>query len=224
MSKNQFHEVEVCAVSGESPSEEWANFLTHGVGLVLSIIGFIFLVSSSVISADPWITFSAIVYGLTLTLMYCTSTLYHNCKNLHTKQRLRILDHVCIYLLIAGSYTPIIFGPLKGPIGWTLCAAVWGFAMLGIILKIFFTGRFILLSTGLYLLMGWGCIVIVDVLKETLSDQGLWWLGAGGLFYTLGVVFFLWEKLPYNHCIWHLFVLGGSACHYYLITFYIVLN
>ncbi len=135
-----------------------------------------------------------------------------------------MFDHACIYLLIAGSYTPVIFGPLKGPVGWTMCAVVWGAALAGIVLKVFFTGRFVLISTGLYLVMGWACIFIVDVLKEALSEQGLIWLAAGGISYTLGVVFFLWEKLPYNHCIWHLFVLGGSACHYYLITFYIVLS
>lgn len=217
-------EAQVCSVSGESPSEEWANFLTHGLGLALSIIGFIFLVSSAFISHDFWMIISCIVYASTLVLMYCTSALYHSCKKLHVKKRLRILDHVCIYLLIAGSYTPILFGPLKGPLGWSFCLVIWGIALVGIFLKIFFTGRFVIVSTGLYLLMGWGCIVIVDVLKESLTEQGFLWLASGGICYTLGVIFFLWEKLPYNHSIWHLFVLGGSACHYYAIAFYIVMK
>lgn len=220
----QHYESQVCSVSGESPAEEWANFLTHGFGLFLSIIGFIFLISSAYLYSDSWITFGCFVYGTTLILMFCTSTLYHSCKTIETKKRLRVMDHVCIYLLIAGSYTPFIFGPLKGSIAWILCLAIWGTAFVGSFLKIFYTGRFVLASTGLYLLMGWGSIFIVDVLKESLSDQGFMWLAAGGISYTLGVIFFLWEKLPFNHCIWHLFVMGGSACHYYVITFYIALK
>lgn len=213
----------VCSVSGETHAEEWANFLTHGIGLLLSIAGIIFLLSSALITQDPWIIFGCSVYSLTLFLMFCSSTLYHGCSNPVIKKRLRVFDHICIYLLIAGSYTPFIFGPLEGPVGWTLCALVWGSALLGIILKLFYTGRFVLVSTGLYLLMGWGSIMVVDILKESLTEDGFMWLLAGGLSYTLGVIFFLWEKLPYNHSIWHLFVLGGSACHFHVVAYYIVL-
>ena len=209
----------ICSISGESHAEEWANFLTHGFGLLISFAGAIFLFNSALVSGDHWIIFGCAIYCMTLVLMYCSSTLYHGCTAPHIKRHLRVLDHICIYLLIAGSYTPLLFGPLREEVGISLCIAIWGSAALGIILKVFYTGRFVMLSTALYLVMGWSSVVIFDPLRNTLSDQALIWLFAGGLFYTFGVIFFLWESLPYNHSIWHLFVIGGSACHYCSIMF-----
>lgn len=205
---------QICSLSGESHAEEWANFLTHGFGLLISIAGVIFLIDAALVSGDPWVTCGCLIYGITLVLMYGSSTLYHGCTTHELKRYLRILDHICIYLLIAGSYTPLLFGPLREEVGLPLCFIIWGFAAIGIILKVFFTGRFVIMSTALYLFMGWLAIIIFDPLINTLSDLALMWLLAGGLFYTFGVAFFLWERLPYNHSIWHVFVIGGSLCHY----------
>lgn len=214
----------ICPVSGETAEEERINFITHALGLALSIVGSIFLIVSAVSYGDFWITFSSVVYATTLILMYMSSSLYHRCTVPHRKQRLRILDHACIYLLIAGSYTPFMFGVLEGSISWLVGVIVWVAAAIGIVLKIFFTGRFVLVSTLLYLAMGWQVIAIADLLLATLPAQGFAWLIAGGISYSVGVLFFLRESMPYNHGIWHLFVLGGSVCHYCAITFYIVLK
>lgn len=213
----------ICPVSGESMAEEVINYFTHGVGFFLSIVGLLFLVSSAFYSENLWLSLCCIIYGITLALLYGTSTIYHSCKVLHIKIRLRVLDHVCIYLLIAGSYTPILFGSLEAPFAWIVFTIIWLFALCGSILKIFFTGRFVVLSTGLYLLMGWGAIYIYEDIYKLLSDHGFYWLMAGGLFYTFGVVFFLLDDLPYNHSIWHLFSMGGSGCHFYVIAYYIAL-
>lgn len=211
----------ICPINGETHAEEWANFLTHGFGLLLSIAGIVFLFSSALITDDPGIYYGCVIYSATLILMYWSSTIYHASTSPTLKLRLRTFDYICIYLLIAGSYTPFIFGPLKGTVGLTVCAVVWSTAFFGIILKIFYVGRFIVLSTILFLLMGWGSILIMDAIKESLAGNGFAWFLAGGISYTIGVVFFLWDSLPFNHSIWHLFVIGGSACHFHVITFYI---
>ena len=216
-----FQGTQICLISGETQSEERINFLTHGIGLALSIAGLFFLFELAFFSTAATFTFSLIVYGLALVLMYFSSTLYHGCLFANKKRRYRIFDHVCIYVLIAGCYTPVVFHVLEPLNAWYFTAAIWGVALIGGVLKIFFTGKFVFASTALYLLMGWCCILIFDALKTSLSEQGFIWLALGGLIYTLGVVFYLWEKLPYNHSIWHLCVLGGSSCHYYLIAFHI---
>ncbi|MDP1879488.1 MAG: hemolysin III family protein [Parachlamydiaceae bacterium] len=210
----------VCAVSGETPIEELANFFTHGIGLIISVIGFIFLMGSAFFSENIWITISCLIYGVTLVLLFLASTLYHHCKEIKKKQRLRIFDHTCIYLLIAGSYTPVIFYTFENSQAILFSIIIWSVACIGIILKMFFTGRFEILSTFLYLLMGWGCVVVIKDIMDSLQE-GFILLMSGGMCYTLGVIFFLWKKLPFNHSIWHLFVMGGSACHYCLVTFYI---
>lgn len=220
---NREFDATICPVSGETGAEERVNFLTHAIGLLFSIVGGGFLITSTLSTGDFWTIFSSIVYAATLILMYVSSTLYHGSSTPHRKQRLRILDHSCIYLLIAGSYTPFIFGVLEGSVSWIIGVVVWTAAIAGVIVKIFYTGRFVVFSTLLYLAMGWQVIIVADTLLGSLPFEGFAWLIAGGLSYTIGVLFFLRESMPYNHSIWHLFVLGGSACHYCSITFYVLL-
>jgi hemolysin III len=208
---------DTCPVSGETAREEQINQWTHFIGLLLSVIGFPFLILHSSLKGDAWHVAGYITYGITLVLLYFASTYYHGCKAIHRKRHLQIVDHVCIYLLIAGSYTPFTLGPLRETSGWNLLAIEWGVAAVGILFKIFFGDRFKMFSLITYLLMGWLVVICWPTLMETMSTSALVLVGAGGAFYSLGAIFFVWESLPFNHGIWHLFVLGGSACHYYAI-------
>lgn len=205
---------EICPISGETLKEEKVNQWTHFIGLLLSLIGFPILIIYSTINGDAWHIASYTIYGATLILLYLASTYYHGCKKPHQKGILRIIDHACIYLLIAGSYTPFTLGPLRETSGWTLLYIEWIIAIVGILFKVFAINRFDMLSLITYLLMGWLVIVSWSTLRETLSTQALILVGTGGFCYTVGAAFFVWESLPFNHGIWHLFVLGGSCCHY----------
>ena len=163
---------------------------------------------------DPLKTVSAVIFGMSLVVLYSSSTLYHFSTTSRWKARFQTLDHICIYLLIAGSYTPFTLITLQGPWGWSLFAAVWSMAIGGVLVKTLWKGKkdhwF---STALYLLMGWLIVLAARPLLHGMPAAGVGWLAAGGLAYTLGVVFFAWQRLPFNHAIWHLFVLGGSVCH-----------
>lgn len=202
--------------------EEVMNAVTHGIGTVLAIGGLLLLTISAYHYGGIWHILSFAIYGTTLVLLYLASTLYHSFRNERLKYKFKILDHSAIYLLIAGTYTPFTLIPLHGTLGWTVFGIVWGLAILGIILKIFFTGRFKVISTMCYLFMGWLILLAIKPLIATVAASGIIWLVIGGLFYTLGTVFYLWNKLPYNHAIWHLFVLAGSISHFVAVFFYVL--
>jgi len=202
--------------------EEIANAITHGIGAILSIVALIVLIIFSAKYGDTWHLISFSIYGISLVILYFSSTLLHAIQNIKIKNKFEVMDHAAIYLLIAGTYTPFLLVPLRGTLGWTIFGIVWGLALVGIILKLFFVKRFIVLSTICYILMGWIIVVAIKPLYEALSFPGMMWLVAGGLLYTFGTIFFLWRKIPYHHAIWHLFVLAGSAAHFITVFFYVL--
>lgn len=194
--------------------EEWANLLTHAIGLVASLIGGAVLIWLTVRGGDGWNIAAAVVYSLSMLLLYIASTAYHGVTHPVAKARLKIFDHCAIYVLIAGTYTPVTLIGLRGPTGWILFAAVWSLALLGIVFKLFFTGRFKRTSTLLYVAMGWLVLFALKPVIHALSTAALAWLLAGGMFYTLGTVFYLSKRIRYSHAIWHVFVLLGSVSHF----------
>jgi hemolysin III len=202
--------------------EEVMNAVTHGIGTLLAVAGLVLLTVLAYLHGSIWHIVSFSIYGTTLVLLYLASTLYHSFTNERVKRIFKILDHSAIYLLIAGTYTPFTLVPLHGVLGWTVFSLVWGLAIIGIVLKVFFTGRYKVVSTLCYLGMGWFIVFAIKPLLATVPALGMSWLFAGGLFYTLGSVFYLWKKLPYNHAIWHLFVLAGSISHFIAVFFYIL--
>jgi len=204
-------------------AEELANAATHGLGLMLSITGLVILVILAAMRGSAWHIVSCAIYGATLVCLYAASTLYHGIPSKRLKRALKIFDHCAIYLLIAGTYTPFLLVNLRGPWGWSLFGVVWGMALVGIILKFWFVDHFQILSTTVYLLMGWLAVIAVRPILLQIPPAGLVWLAAGGLSYTAGVVFFAWKKIPYHHVIWHVFVLGGSTCHYLAVLYSVVL-
>ena len=202
--------------------DEVANTLTHGVGLVLSFAGFVTLVVLASLYGDGWHIASSIIYGLSLIVLYGASTLYHSSICEHTKRRLQIVDHCCIYLLIAGSYTPFTMIVLRDGIGVYLFIFAWSFAAIGILLKVLFKINSGPLSALTYLLMGWIGIVAVQPLYAAVGITPIVLVVAGGISYTLGTIFFGWHSLKHHHAIWHLFVLGGSLLHFIAIAGYII--
>ena len=202
--------------------EEVMNAVTHGIGTLLAVAGLVLLTVFAYLYGTIWHVVSFSIYGTTLVLLYLASTLYHSFTNERLKYIFKILDHSAIYLLIAGTYTPFTLVPLHGVLGWTVFGLVWGLAILGIALKVFFVGRFKVISTLCYILMGWFIIIAIEPLIATVATLGIMWLIIGGLFYTLGSFFYLWNKLPYNHAIWHLFVLAGSISHFIAVFFYVL--
>jgi hemolysin III len=205
-----------------SPIEEIANTVTHGFGLLLSIAGFFILVWLASLEGDILHVTSSLVYGSSLVVLYAASTFYHGATSPKLKQTLQIVDHCCIYLLIAGSYTPLTLIVLRGSFGQSLLALVWSFAVVSIILKIYFGNRFPVISVFSYLLMGWIGVVAVQPLFAALGFVPIALIVAGGIAYTVGVIFFAWNRLPHNHAIWHLFVLAGSICHFLAISIYVI--
>ena len=201
--------------------EERINALTHGVGAALALVGLMVLLSFYY-CGSVWHQLSVFLYGGSLFLLYLASTLYHSFKNEKLKYRLKIFDHSAIYLLIAGTYTPFTLIALHGRLGWTIFAVVWSVAALGIVLKFFYARRFKVLSTLCYLAMGWFMLFAIKPLAAALPEAGMNWLLAGGAFYTLGSVFYLWRRLPYNHAVWHLFVMAGSAAHFIAVLYYVL--
>lgn len=203
-------------------AEEVACALTHGLGAVLSVAGWGALLVYAVSGADPWRIVSVAIFGCTLTAMYAASTLYHALPHPPAKRALRIVDHCMIYLLIAGTYTPFLLVSMRGPWGWSLFGALWGIAVAGCVFKIFFIGRWDKLSVALYVAMGWAIIVALKPTIELVPGPALLLMLIGGLSYTGGVIFYQWHRLPYNHAIWHLFVMGGSTAHYCAIFFFVL--
>jgi len=165
---------------------------------------------------------SCTIFGVTLIFLYSASTLYHSIQKPKAKSILKIIDHSCIYLLIAGTYTPFLLVTLRGALGWIMFGVIWSMAIIGVLFKIFFVHRFKIISTAAYLLMGWIIVFLIKPLIASLPAGGIILLIAGGLAYSLGVIFYAWKKLPFNHAIWHLFVLAGSICHFCAIIFYVL--
>ncbi|RNC86391.1 MAG: hemolysin III family protein [Winogradskyella sp.] len=208
-------------MSVQTKREELLNAWSHGIGAILGIIGLVLLILR-VDMAKPWHLFSVIVYGLSIIILFLASTLYHSVLNPKLKRRFRIVDHVSIYLLIAGTYTPVLLILLPYSLGWELFYAVWGIACFGLVLKLFFTGRFEAFSTLLYLVMGWLIVFDYSTLSDLIHPNGLYWLFAGGFFYTVGIVFYAIHKIPYHHVIWHFFVLAGAICHFLMIYLHVI--
>ena len=202
-------------------AEEKINVITHAFGFLLSVIAFIFFIKKSIELQNWGYAISTIVYAVSLMVLYAASTGYHSAKRRKLRARLNIFDHAAIYILIAGTYTPYTLITLKGTLGYILFSIVWAVAVVGVILKLFYTGKFKLLSTIMYVAMGWIVIFAIKPLLENLPTNGIWLLFAGGFFYTLGAVLFMFDKLKFNHAIFHVFVLLGSISHFLAIYFYV---
>ncbi len=201
--------------------EELANAITHGLGFLLSIPALVVLIVSAVQKGSPLQIVSFTIFGVSMLLLYLFSTMLHSFKPSKAKNVFAILDHSAIYLLIAGTYTPLVLVALNGALGWTLFGIVWAMALAGITLKCFFINRFRILSTLFYLAMGWLVIIAIKPLYTSLSGMGFSLLLIGGILYSVGAIFYIWRNLPYSHAIWHLFVIAGSSCMYFCILFYV---
>ncbi len=201
---------------------EKLNTFTHLLGSALAISGLSILVTVAVLQGDPWKVFSFSIYGITLVLLYSLSTIYHGVQNPRIKAILQKLDHNAIYLLIAGSYTPISLITLRGPWGWTLFGLIWSLALLGVVQELLFGHRTRRPSLVLYVLMGWLVVIAINPLMRAMPTAGLLWLLAGGLVYSMGIYFYIHgERVRHFHGVWHLFVLGGSVCHFICILLYV---
>jgi hemolysin III len=205
-----------------SLGEEIAHALTHGLGLALSVVGLVVLVVAASLRGDAWHVVGCSIFGATLVLLYAASTLYHGLSGRRAKRVLQRLDHAAIYLLIAGTYTPFALVSLRGSWGWTLLALVWVLAILGITLEAAIPRRTRRLSVALYLTMGWLAVLAVEPLFRAVHPEGFALLLAGGVAYTAGVFFYAWQRLPYHHAVWHVFVMAGSACHFSCVLGYVI--
>ena len=195
-------------------AEELASALTHGVGAVASVGAGAVLITLAALFGDAWTVVGASVFVGALVLLYTASTLYHAIPHAVAKARLKTFDHCAIYVLIAGTYTPFLLGGMRGGTGWVLFGVVWALALGGVVFKLFFTGRFNVLSTLVYVAMGWLIVLASGTMKASLPGPTIGWLVGGGIAYTAGTVFYLNKRLRFAHAIWHLFVLAGSVCHF----------
>ena len=211
----------VAALGSYSVAEEIANAVTHGIAALLSVVGLIAMLYVTVGSSDAVTITAAAVFGGSMIFLYTASTLYHAIPNLKAKRILQMLDHSAIYVMIAGSYTPFCLVTLEGMTGTILCIAVWTIAIAGVILQPILLKRAEWLNCLLYLLLGWCVVLVMKPLIAALPMAGLWLLASGGVVYSLGVIFYLWDRIPYNHAIWHLFVLGGTALQFFSVLFYV---
>lgn len=202
--------------------EEFWNVLTHGLGTLFSLAGLIVLIYFSSLNGTALEILCATVFGVSMLVLYSASTLYHAASDEKRKLIYKKLDHLCIYILIAGTYTPVALLGLKGAWGWSVFGSVWGMAAIGFIFKFSSLRKSEKLSLALYALMGWLIIIAIKPLISNLSPEALWFMGLGGLFYTAGIYFYANEKIPFNHAIWHVFVLAGSAFHYFGILWYVL--
>ena len=205
-----------------SPIEEKSNIISHATGLILSIVALVLLVTRANLYGDVWHIVSFSIYGASLIILYAASTFYHSVKKSELRNRLKIIDHASIYVLIAGTYTPFTLVTLNGTIGWVIFGTSWGLALTGIILKLFFTGKYNSISTVMYVLMGWIIIFAIKPLINNLPFEGLLWLFAGGISYTIGATLYSIKKLKFNHAVFHMFVLMGSFCHFMSVFFYVL--
>jgi hemolysin III len=204
------------------PIEEKINIASHAFGLVLSLCGLVLLLNRAMHYGNAWHIVSAAIFGLSMICLYAASTVYHSARRPDFRSRMRIVDHASIYVLISGTYTPITLITLQGPTGWTIFSVSWAMAVTGIVLKLFFTGRFTLLSTLMYVFMGWLIVFAIEPMIQTMPHAGLVWLVAGGLSYTAGAILYAIDRIPYNHSIFHLFVLAGTFCHFIAVYCYVL--
>lgn len=202
--------------------EEAWHAITHGIGLALSIAALTIMVAYSSQTGSLLSVLASTLFGTTLIILYGSSTLYHAITHHDIKKRFQQFDHASIYILIAGSYTHVTLISLGNTLGYSIFGVVWGVALVGIYLKFAYPGRFEKLSLILYLLLGWLIVIAIKPLFAVMAPGGLWLLLAGGLFYTFGVIFYVWDSLPFNHAIWHLFVMGGSICHFFMVLLYVI--
>lgn len=205
----------------QTPKEEKLNAISHAIGALFSVLGLILLILYNT-NKSEWSLFSVIVYGVSLIVLFSASTLYHSVTNERKKHIFRVIDHISIYGLIAGTYTPVLLITLHESLGWFLFWVVWGIALFGVVLKLFYTGRFEVFSTLLYLVMGWLIVFDFSNLYEAIGNNGIILLFASGLAYTVGIVFYAIQKIPYNHVIWHVFVLAGAIFHFFMIYLYVI--
>lgn len=205
----------------QSQEEEIANSISHGIGLAAALVGTPFLITHAARHGDTGFLVGTSLFSATVIFLYLASTIYHALPMGKAKRVFRVIEHSTIFLLIAGTYTPFTLGVLRGVWGWTLFVVVWGLAVAGVVLKAFNKDTSPILSTGLYLFMGWIVVIAIDPLVARVPTAGLLWLIAGGLSYTVGVAFFATDsRLRYGHLIWHLFVMAGTACHYFAVLWY----
>ncbi|MFC0472298.1 hemolysin III family protein [Halalkalibacter kiskunsagensis] len=205
-----------------SKGEEIANAITHGIGALLSVVALVLLVVYSSIYGSAWHVVSFTIYGVTMLLLYFSSTMVHAFPKGKVKDLFEIFDHASIYLFIAGSYTPLLFIVVQGTLGWTLFGIVWGIATIGVVFKIFFVKKFLFMSTIFYIAMGWLAIFAIKPIVETLPPAGTALLFVGGICYTVGTIFYVWRGFKFHHAIWHLFVLAGSIFHFFLIMLFVL--
>jgi hemolysin III len=198
------------------------NCLTHGVGVVLSVAGLVALITAAALNGTARHVVTVTLFGVALLLVYVASTAYHLCRPGRLRERLKVFDHAAIYCLIAGTYTPFLLVLVRGQWGWTLFGVLWGLAAVGIAFKLFYTGRFDLISTLVYIAMGWSGLIAAGPLLDKLPGGAVAWIVAGGIAYTGGAAFYLWDRLPYNHAVWHVFVLIGSLCHFLAVYRYVL--
>ena len=205
-----------------SPIEEKINVISHATGFILSIVALVLLVLHANLHGNVWHIVSFTIFGASLIILYAASTFYHSAKEAELRGRLKIIDHASIYVLIAGTYTPFTLITLNGITGWVIFSISWGLALIGIISKIFFTGKYTLISTIMYVFLGWIIIFAIKPLINNLSLEGLFWLFGGGVFYTIGAILYSIKKIKFNHAIFHMFVLTGSFCHFMSVFFYVL--
>ncbi len=206
----------------ETRAEELASSITHGIGLALSLVGVAIMVVLAALRGRAIHVVTVSLFGAAMLLVYLASTLYHACSGPRSKHWLRVLDHTAIYALIAGTYTPFLLVLIRGGWGWSLFGVLWGLTVAGCVFKLFFVHRFAGLSTAVYVAMGWMGIIALGPILTHLSGGALWWIAGGGVAYTGGVAFFVWDRLPFNHAIWHLCVMAGTACHFFAVLLYVV--
>lgn len=199
--------------------DELLSSWTHGIATALSVVGTVVLIVAASRLGDVWKIVSFSVFGASLILLYLASTLYHSAKHPHLREAFKMLDHCAIFMLIAGTYTPFLLVNMRGPVGWTLFGIIWGLAFTGVALKLIYGDRYKLARVFIYLAMGWLIVFASSTMVENLSQQALYLTVAGGIIYTVGVVFYLFQRIPFNHAIWHLFVMGGSICHFYAVYY-----
>ncbi|MGP4109274.1 PAQR family membrane homeostasis protein TrhA [Virgibacillus sp. L01] len=202
--------------------EEIVHAITHGFGAILSIAGLVLLIIFASLNGNPWQIVSVSIFGTTMLIMYLSSTVVHSLPEGKWKDIFQIFDHSSIYLFIAGTYTPFLLVHLRDELGWILFGTVWGIALIGVVFKIFFVKKFLVLSTLFYVLMGWLITLVWNPLTAIMDGTGMLLLIIGGLFYTLGAVFYIWRGFIYHHAIWHLFVLAGSVFHFFTVFYYVI--
>lgn len=205
-----------------SKKEEISHAITHGIGAILSIAALVLLIVFASIQGGATLIVSVTIFGATMLIMYVSSTIVHSLPINKWKNIFLIVDHASIYLFIAGSYTPFVLALIKGPLGWTLFGIVWGIAIAGIILKLFFVKKFVILSTLAYIAMGWIIVFAWKPLTAVMHTNGIILLVVGGVVYTIGAVFYAWKLFPFHHMVWHLFVIIGSALHFFAVLFYVI--